>query len=1167
MPKPPPLLEQGSPRPRKTILIHDDDDDRSGGHREPRSAVVGMGGQGGRRATGDRSGDSERGREGSSVGGRMAARSPPPRQNTLAPSSSVPARAGAKKTKIIEVDDDDEDGYEVRRERPEKAAARVEVRGAVKTEPPEYSEPGREDSRARGRAAASAPGGSRKAGKRQRESPVRRDKPHRAGGRAEAGSSGKQRICKGREAIGRHPLPSSSDESHGAPGKKLKSAGRGGSDWRGSAPTRQVGAALSSRTRSRNSDCRKVAYAEHNEDDNEMEEVSSDDSGESRDNQQEEDVVKEKTKVDDSSDSEDRYKSTESEEEELREDSYAGVDEEDTDDTTEEEEGEEESRAPSGADEAGEALRRTPISNAKAGGSTRPGGERTPPIRKKHFEGLCLVDNADTTSAGVGVSKRTRLQRSRQRGGSLEKKLLRRGTKSQPYCIEVSDSEPEEEVPPTVQTEEDRTFRSRPKNPTAKNRGASYRQQQTAAKNGCKDYEGCSSNPRRVKNYYAAYAGNPANRGNLQQGDISFKKNAMFPHKGKRGKLSAEQDAYQKMFNSIFDEIENHPNGSAPAQAQPFVDTQPLLFSFGDEVEVKEERDEFMDEMWGDLDSALETVYASSNDCKEGEEFPADGETLCKQGKHDLVTDDQIGIWCRRCNFIQLEIRYVFPPMGKWSEEREPRVDRELDRSINDILKSIGYEGECSIGSHRSGPVWDLVPGVREDMFPHQVEAFEFMWNKLAGGTDIEQVRNKVKTDDLSGCVVSHAPGTGKTRLAITFVQSYLELFPRCSPVIIAPSAMLATWEHEFRKWNVKVPFHILNSPDVNRDGDKTIERMEANDENFAQKLSIENYRRLLKLQSWVEGNSIIGLSYKMFTILAKEEGEDEDNEDEEGKEEYSKIRQLFLQRPDLLILDEGHIPRNRNSKIWKALAKVRTEKRIILSGTPFQNNFEELHNILFLLRDQVTSAVDQPSLERLQLKPYEGVKARFVYEIVRRCHSKERVLVFSQYHEPLDLIREQLSTKFHWTKDKEILQMSGKVCLKTRQSLMMAFNDMNSDAKVMLATTKACGEGIQLIGASRVVLLDVVWNPSVGRQAIGRAYRIGQEKIVYTYNLIAEGTQEKSKYDRQAQKEHMSKKLFSNETRLAEPDLISSDKILEEMAEDENLKEIVGEPPCYFSF
>uniref|UniRef100_A0A0A8ZRR0 Helicase C-terminal domain-containing protein n=1 Tax=Arundo donax TaxID=35708 RepID=A0A0A8ZRR0_ARUDO len=126
---------------------------------------------------------------------------------------------------------------------------------------------------------------------------------------------------------------------------------------------------------------------------------------------------------------------------------------------------------------------------------------------------------------------------------------------------------------------------------------------------------------------------------------------------------------------------------------------------------------------------------------------------------------------------------------------------------------------------------------------------------------------------------------------------------------------------------------------------------------------------------------------------------------------------------------------------------------------------------------------------------------------------------------------------------------------------MMDAFNNMKSEAKVMLASTKACCEGITLVGASRVVLIDVVWNPSVGRQAIGRAYRIGQKKIVYTYNLIADGTKEMEKYNRQAKKEHMSKMLFSDEPQPGgcnmSPESTFRDRILEEMTAREDLKNL----------
>ncbi|XP_044953461.1 SNF2 domain-containing protein CLASSY 3-like [Hordeum vulgare subsp. vulgare] len=949
--------------------------------------------------------------------------------------------------------------------------------------------------------------------------------------------------------------------------------------------------------------------------------------------------------------------------------------------------------------ETGQDPRVAPSSNGEASGRTRRAVDGLPRVGRRKFEGMWLVEEADTTTPppGRGLSKRTRSHLS-----CSNKKLLKLGSVTKPVLLDTSssgsESEPEEVVPPPQPSswaaedgsagegrrpakkktrrcwqqiaqggrsendnsddpDDDRTPpRKARKGPSSSKPkiGASNRQQ-TAAKAGGKTHHGSSTNPRR---FFKTRAANAADGRGLQD-DICFQKSSLSHRKGKR---QAEEDIpANDLLASIFDGIPSYLDGSAPADAQGGgCDTMPLVFKFGEEAEVKSEHDELEDQLWEDCDFALQDVNANAHSSEEveesqGQDIPADQKTLCSQGKHDLVTNDQIGTWCRHCPFL-LEIKYVMAPMGNCSAEREPTLARELNIDIiNGILTTMGYEGEYVIGSHKSGPVWNLIPGVREDMFPHQQEAFEFLWKKLAGGIDIEQVKQIVETDALSGCVISHAPGTGKTRLAITFVQSYLELFPQCFPVIIAPKGMLDTWETEFRKWNVKIPFHVLSSSDIHWHGDMTVERLASNDKEFARKLSINsidwNYMRALKLRSWAEGSSIVGLSYSLFRNLTKGEGNDAD-----------KVRQLLFQRPDLLILDEGHTPRNKETNIWKALAKVRTKKRIILSGTPFQNSFEELHSIMRLLLpgndeatgflnslklnsitdkrvdeirkkldpfvhihngdilnkslkgfresvvilnplpsqkrilaemekhkgstldleykislasvhpslvagmknlpEEVTSVVDQLPLERLRLKPSEGVKTRFVYEVVRLCQAlKERVLVFSQFLQPLDLIMEQLRREFNWTKGKEILVMSGHVSSKTRKPLMAAFNDMESEAKVMLASTKACGEGITLVGASRVVLLDVVWNPSVGRQAVGRAYRIGQQKVVHSYNLIAEGTQEKAKYDSQTKKDQMSKMLFSSEPQPVEcnpsSEFISNDRILEKMTEDENMKEM----------
>ena len=60
-----------------------------------------------------------------------------------------------------------------------------------------------------------------------------------------------------------------------------------------------------------------------------------------------------------------------------------------------------------------------------------------------------------------------------------------------------------------------------------------------------------------------------------------------------------------------------------------------------------------------------------------------------------------------------------------------------------------------------------------------------------------------------------------------------------------------------------------------------------------------------------------------------------------------------------------------------------------------------------------------------------------------------------------------------------------------------------------MLVSLKACGTGLNLTAADHVFLLDPWWNPAVENQATDRAHRIGQERPVMVYRMLAKDTVE----------------------------------------------------------
>jgi SNF2 family DNA or RNA helicase len=111
------------------------------------------------------------------------------------------------------------------------------------------------------------------------------------------------------------------------------------------------------------------------------------------------------------------------------------------------------------------------------------------------------------------------------------------------------------------------------------------------------------------------------------------------------------------------------------------------------------------------------------------------------------------------------------------------------------------------------------------------------------------------------------------------------------------------------------------------------------------------------------------------------------------------------------------------------------------------------------------------------------------------------RALVFSQWTSLLDLIEPHLNAS-----NTRFVRLDGST---TDRASVVAQFQADDGPPVMLLSLKAGGTGLNLTAADHVFLVDPWWNPAVEDQAADRAHRIGQDKPVLVYRMVARDTVE----------------------------------------------------------
>jgi SNF2 family DNA or RNA helicase len=121
------------------------------------------------------------------------------------------------------------------------------------------------------------------------------------------------------------------------------------------------------------------------------------------------------------------------------------------------------------------------------------------------------------------------------------------------------------------------------------------------------------------------------------------------------------------------------------------------------------------------------------------------------------------------------------------------------------------------------------------------------------------------------------------------------------------------------------------------------------------------------------------------------------------------------------------------------------------------------------------------------------------------------KALVFSQWTSLLDLVEPHLTNA-----GIAFTRLDGST--RDRAAVVAEFQDTKGPP-VMLVSLKAGGTGLNLTAADHVFLLDPWWNPAVEDQAADRAHRIGQDRPVMVYRMVAKDTVEERIFSLQSKK------------------------------------------------
>nr|XP_039260404.1 DNA repair and recombination protein RAD54-like [Styela clava] len=190
---------------------------------------------------------------------------------------------------------------------------------------------------------------------------------------------------------------------------------------------------------------------------------------------------------------------------------------------------------------------------------------------------------------------------------------------------------------------------------------------------------------------------------------------------------------------------------------------------------------------------------------------------------------------------------------------------------------------------------------------PHQREGVKFLYDCVTGN----------RLENLHGCIMADEMGLGKTLQCVTLIWTLLKQSPDVTPhiekaIVVSPASLVKNWSNELKKWlGDKVSGIAIES------GSKS--EISRNLENFMS----QSGRRAFA--------PVLFISYETFRL---------------------HVNVLCRGQIGLLICDEGHRLKNSDNLTYTALTSIKCKRRVILSGTPIQNDLLEYFSLVHFVNE-----------------------------------------------------------------------------------------------------------------------------------------------------------------------------------------------------------------------